>query len=610
MALWPRPADETPPPDVDQISREVQAFGRGRLPDWEAGYLEYHRRRYQDTLRLLPPGAGRRLLDVGSFPGHLSALARARGWEVVGLNNAIEGGGAWTDFLERCAERKIMIHGCEVEREPFPLPTASIDAVLFSELFEHLHLNPFHTLKEIFRVLRPGGLLLLTTPNLRRVETLSRLWHGWGTQPPVSRVFHELFPSLLYHRHNREYTADELVYYLALQGKDLYDFQLDRVYYSDALDAPHEIPGVLGQRVGPREQRLAGGLRRLFPSLRGQLMVRAWRTEATLVEWSALRAVEGFGPLEEDERTAQGFTRRLTFPFRLTGGRAGFEVPLPPGEGPALVSLVVANPDGEAPPLRTDWALDGVPTMTLELGSSVRPVRVHLLVPAAIAGRGAVRVDLTTATWHDTFRGREVGLHVGAQWVLAERRAGAPAIEAAIARVRAERRAEDSLEGWWLPAQSLYLHLPHSHRALPAVIELGPGDEDHLGLGWFAREDWGKLGAMRWTGGRAEAYLGHDGRAARACVRAYSGETRLGPVSGRLVAERLETDGRATPAGEASFGLLPDTWAELAVPVRAPAGLVRVTVYAEPLRVPRERVPGSGDSRGLGLAIKRLWLAR
>ena len=132
-----------------------------------------------------------------------------------------------------------------------------MDAVLFCELFEHLHLNPFHTLKEIFRVLRPGGLLVLTTPNLRRVETLSRLWHGWGTQPPVSRAFHELFPSLLYHRHNREYTADELAYYLAFQGKDLYDFRLDRVYYSDALDAPHEIPGVLGRGVGPRELRLA-----------------------------------------------------------------------------------------------------------------------------------------------------------------------------------------------------------------------------------------------------------------------------------------------------------------------------------------------------------------
>jgi hypothetical protein len=114
---------------------------------------------------------------------------------------------------------------------------------------------------------------------------------------------------------------------------------------------------------------------------------------------------------------------------------------------------------------------------------------------------------------------------------------------------------------------------------------------------------------MRWTGGRAEAYLGHDGRARRACVRAYSGESRLGPVAGRLVVERVEADGRATPAGAASFAFAPDTWAELAAPFQSEAGLVRVTLHAEPLRVPRERVPGSGDSRGLGLAVKRLWLA-
>src|SRR5262249_20838214 len=241
-----------------------------------------------------------------------------------------------------------------------------------------------------------------------------------------------------------------------------------------------------------------------------------------------------------------------------------------------------------------------------ELGVSARPVRIHLFVPEAIARRGAVRIDLVTTTWRDSFRGREVGLHVGAQWVLAQRLAGQPAIDAAIARVRTERQAEESLERWWVPAQSLYL----PHRSLPATLELGPGDEDQLGPGWFGREAWGKLGAIRWTGGRAEAYFGHAGGAGRACVRAYSGEPRLGPGSGRLVVERVETDGSATPAWTAPFTLAPDTWAELTVPFQATAGLVRLTLHAEPLRVPRDRVPASGDSRGLGLAIKRLWLAR
>jgi SAM-dependent methyltransferase len=605
MALWPRPADETPPLDLDEISREVHAFGRGRLPGWEAGYLEYHRRRYQDTLRLLPPGDGRRLLDVGSFPGHLSALAQARGWEVVGLNNAIEGAGAWEDFLDRCEARKIAIRSCEVEREPFPVPTASVDAVLFCELFEHLHLNPFHTLKEIFRVLRPGGLFILTTPNLRRVETLSRLWHGWGPQPPLSRTFHELFPSLLYHRHNREYTASELAYYLGHQGKDLYDFRLDRVYYSDALDAAHEIPGILGQRVGAGEQWAARMLRRLAPALRGQLIARAWRTEATLVEWDRLRAVEGFGPVEDDERPTQGFTRRLTFPFRLTGPRASFEAPVPPGDGPALLSLVVANPDDDAPTLRTEWSLDGAPAATVDLGPSPRSVHIHLLVPAAVAGRGAARVTVTTTTWHDPARGREIGLHVGAQWVLVQRLAGSAAVEAAIRRVEAERRAEDQLDSWWSAAPGLYL----AGARFPASLEIRAGDEAQLGPGWFWREDWGKVGLVRWTGAHATAYLGHAGGAAVARLRVYSGETRLGPAAGRVTLERVGAEGPASSIGETPFALPPDTWAELAVPFAVPAGPIRVTLETEPPRVPHLLLPGSSDDRALGLAIKRIWVA-
>jgi SAM-dependent methyltransferase len=605
MALWPRPADETPPLALDEISREVEAFAEGRLPGWEAGYLEYHRRRYQDTLRLLPPGAGRRLLDVGSFPGHLSALAQARGWEVVGLNNTIEGAGAWTEFLARCEARKIAIRSCEVEREPFPVPTASVDAVLFCELFEHLHLNPFHTLKEIFRVLRPGGLLLLTTPNLRRVETLSRLWHGWGPQPPVSRTFRELFPSLLYHRHNREYTAHELAYFLAYQGKDLYEFRLDRVYYSDALDAGHEIPGVLGQRVGAGEQRVARWLRRIAPALRGQLIVRAWRTAATLVEWDHLRAVEGFGPVEEDERSTQGFTRRLTFPFRLTGRRAGFEVPLPAGDGPALVSLVAANPEEDAPSLRTEWTVDGVAAATIDLVPSPRAVRIHLLVPAPVAAREAARVEVTTATWRDPTREREIGLHVGGQWVLVERLRDSAGVQAALRRVEAAHRAEDRIDSWWAVAPGLYL----AGARFPARLEIRPGDEAQLGLGWFWREDWGKVGLMRWTGSHATAYLGHAGGAANLRLRVYSGETRLGPAAGRITVERVGPDGPARRLGEAPFALAPDMWAELAVPFVAPAGPVRVTLETASARVPRALVPGSRDERALGLAVKRLWVA-
>ena len=500
MGLWPAPEGAAPPLDLGAITLEVTAFARGDLAPWEAGYLEFHRRRYQDTLALLPDGRGRRLLDVGSFPGHLSALAQQRGWEVTGLNNDIEGARPWATFLDRCRARKIEILGCDVERAPFPAPTATFDAVLFCELFEHLYWNPFHTLKEIFRVLRPGGLLVLTTPNWRRAETLFRWLHDWGAQPPVSRPYYALFPSLLYHRHNREYTGSELDYYLARQGKDLYDFRLDGVHYSDCLDDGHEIPSVRGQRVSGAERLAARVLHWCRPRTRGQLMVRAVRGGATLVEWSALRGVEGFGALEEDEQAVQGFTRRLTFPFRLSGPRAAFEVPLPPGEGAALLSFVVAHCAPEdAPPLLTRWSLEGRPVMRLDVPPSMRPVRLRLLVPPGLAARGAARVELATTLWRDGRTGREAGLHVGGQWVLAERLPGSAALETALARAEVERQAEESLdERWWHPAATVYA----AARVTRATVAMGAGDDAQLGPGWFHREEWGKLGgtSSRMTG--------------------------------------------------------------------------------------------------------------
>jgi SAM-dependent methyltransferase len=604
MALWPAPAATVPPPELDAITREVEAFAGGDLAPWEAGYLEFHRRRYRDTLALLPEGQGRRLLDVGSFPGHLSALAQWRGWEVTGLNNDIEGAQPWVVFLKRCRERKIEILGCDVERERFPAPTAAFDAVLFCELFEHLYWNPFHALKEIFRVLRPGGLLVLTTPNWRRAETLFRWLHDWGAQPPVSRPFYALFPSLLYHRHNREYTGSELDYYLARQGKDLYDFRLDGLYYSDCLDDGHEIPAVRGQRVSGLERLAARVLHACRPRTRGQLLARVVRSGATLVEWSALRGIEGVGTLEEDEQAVQGFTRRLTFPFRLAGPRAALEVPLPPGEGPVLLSLVVAHCAPEdAPPLRTRWSLDGRETMRLDLPPSMRPVRLHFLVPAGLAARGAVRVELTTTLWRDAVTGRETGLHVGGQWVLAERLGGAPAVAAALERVRIERQAEESLdERWWHPAATLY-----AAAIARAALDMGPGDDAQLGPGWFHREEWARIGRIRWSGPEAVAYLAAPAGGRTVRVRGYSGEASLGPVEGRLVVDHAGLDGAFERAGSREFALPPDTWANLDVPLVAPPGPLRVTLQVPAPRIPRDRIAGSRDDRSLGLAVTRLW---
>jgi SAM-dependent methyltransferase len=101
-----------------------------------------------------------------------------------------------------------------VEEERFPFDDGSLDGVLFCEMLEHLLMNPLHTLGEIHRILRPGGCLVLTTPNVARLENVLRLLHGANLYDPYSGFGP-------YGRHNREYTRHELHRLLEFAGFDV-----------------------------------------------------------------------------------------------------------------------------------------------------------------------------------------------------------------------------------------------------------------------------------------------------------------------------------------------------------------------------------------------------
>jgi len=65
-----------------------------------------------------------------------------------------------------------------------PLPDASVDIVHAAEVIEHL-VNPDLLLTEAFRILRPGGHVVITTPNLH--AWFNRIVFVFGIQP----IFHE-----------------------------------------------------------------------------------------------------------------------------------------------------------------------------------------------------------------------------------------------------------------------------------------------------------------------------------------------------------------------------------------------------------------------------------
>lgn len=90
-----------------------------------------------------------------------------------------------------------------VERDEFPFSDHSFDVLMFCEILEHMLMDPVGALKQMHRVLKPGGVLILTTPNVARVDNVLRLVHGVNLYDPYSGYGP-------YGRHNREYNNHEL----------------------------------------------------------------------------------------------------------------------------------------------------------------------------------------------------------------------------------------------------------------------------------------------------------------------------------------------------------------------------------------------------------------
>jgi SAM-dependent methyltransferase len=103
----------------------------------------------------------RRFLDVGSATGALLEKMRERGWDAEGVEISPPMAG-----YARSA-RALSI--AETPLEECGFPEKSFAVVHASHLIEHLN-RPADFAREVFRILIPGGLFLVTTPNIAGLQ--------------------------------------------------------------------------------------------------------------------------------------------------------------------------------------------------------------------------------------------------------------------------------------------------------------------------------------------------------------------------------------------------------------------------------------------------------
>jgi len=99
----------------------------------------------------------KRVLDLGCAIGSLLAVLRDRGWETTG----VEISGPQAEYGR--SKRNLDIRSLTLEENHFP--SEYFDVVLASHLIEHLN-DPAAMVRELHRILVPGGRFFITTPNI------------------------------------------------------------------------------------------------------------------------------------------------------------------------------------------------------------------------------------------------------------------------------------------------------------------------------------------------------------------------------------------------------------------------------------------------------------
>lgn len=211
------------------------------LEGWAANeesreYLKTHETRLVKTLEITPPGGPcDRVLEMGAYLQITPALKTRLGYgEVRGCYYGKLGrSDIRTVKSAENEEFSCQIDHFDAEKDQFPYQDGYFSTVLCGELIEHLFEDPMHLMSEVNRILKPGGHLVLTTPNVAALRGISAILQGY--HPGFFHAYIKPAESgEVDARHNREYTPREIHRLFETSG-----FEVVRLETGEFRDEPH-----------------------------------------------------------------------------------------------------------------------------------------------------------------------------------------------------------------------------------------------------------------------------------------------------------------------------------------------------------------------------------
>ncbi|HWR02665.1 MAG TPA: class I SAM-dependent methyltransferase [Humidesulfovibrio sp.] len=204
---------------------------------------------------------GQRVLDFGSYFGNFSIISNKAGF----LTTAVD---SYTHYHPALSNEKEMLQRIGVEVLDLSCDTefctthaAQYDFCLLLGVIEHIPHSPKKILELARTVLKPGGFVIIDTPNIAYLYNRERLMRGESIFPQISHQFDCPLP---FEGHHREYSLSEVLWMLKRVGfnpvhSELFNYSIfwaseiygDDVTRFEAMEADpslREIIFAVGQR--------------------------------------------------------------------------------------------------------------------------------------------------------------------------------------------------------------------------------------------------------------------------------------------------------------------------------------------------------------------------
>lgn len=177
---------------LEEIRPEDKDYFLSSVPRYQR-FLSYY--------ETVANGSSKTILDVGCSPGHLAIAIARSGHKVTGIDlndeYLVKYNPGWLGEITRIK--------WNIETDRLNFPDQSFDCILFTEILEHIAItHPRILLADLYRMLKPGGVLYITTPNVSCFTNILHLLRN-------KNIFwdQDIFYGSL-DRHNREYTSEDV----------------------------------------------------------------------------------------------------------------------------------------------------------------------------------------------------------------------------------------------------------------------------------------------------------------------------------------------------------------------------------------------------------------